>query len=137
MGPLPELKFYGADYMPKERRARFLEWYDGEKYTVFDNGLLTYCLDDVNVLHMDYSRKLLKLIEVDAFRQAITKSPTCNKTFRKPDIIGILLRARYRLGDRQSVEALKRLAYVGRKKKTVHAKNGREVEKYICQGCLT
>jgi hypothetical protein len=54
VGPLPEPTYYGADFMSKEERARFLEWYVTAKDNIFDNKkeLLAYCLDDVNVLRM-------------------------------------------------------------------------------------
>ena len=109
--------------MSKEERARFLEWYDTAKNNIFDNKkeLLAYCLDDVNVLRMAYCsfRNLfLKLVKMDPFRQAITISSICNKVFRtyflKADTVGIIPRAGYRLGDKQSIEGLKWLAYIGR-----------------------
>jgi hypothetical protein len=54
---------------------------------------------------------------MDPFRQAITISNICNKVFRtmflKPENVGIIPRAGYRMGDRQSVEALQWLAYIG------------------------
>ena len=31
VGPYPEPKFYGADYMSGDERAQFLEWYGGQK----------------------------------------------------------------------------------------------------------
>jgi hypothetical protein len=96
---------------------------------------LAYCLDDVNVLSQACSafRNLyLKLVKMDPFRQAITISSICNKVFRtmflKPDNVCIIPRAGYRMGDRQSVEALQWLAYIGQTRSNVtHAGNGLEV----------
>jgi hypothetical protein len=47
--------------------------------------------------------------------------------FLKPDAVGIIPRAGYRTGDRQSIEGLQWLAYIGRTRKIIHAGNGREV----------
>jgi len=48
--------------------------------------------------------------------------------FLKPDSVGIIPTGGYRIGDRQSVEALQWLAYIGRTRNNVsHAGNGREV----------
>ena len=63
---------------------------------------------------------------------AIIVSHICNKVFRtmflKPDTVGIIPRAGYRMGDRQPVEALQWLAYIGRTRNNItHAGNGREV----------
>jgi len=50
------------------------------------------------------------VIKMEPFREAITISSICNTVFRtiflKPDTLGIIPRAGYRIGDRQSVEAL-------------------------------
>jgi hypothetical protein len=48
--------------------------------------------------------------------------------FLKPHTVGIIRRAGYRMGDRQSVEALQWLSYIGRTRNNVtHAGNGKEV----------
>jgi hypothetical protein len=69
---------------------------------------------------------------MDPFRQAITIYSVCDKVFRtmfiKPDTVGIIPRAGYRMGDRQSLEAIQWLAYIGRNRSNVtHAVNRREV----------
>jgi len=46
--------------------------------------------------------------------------------FLKPDSVGINPRGGYRMGDRQSVEALQWLAYIGRTLNITHAGNGTE-----------
>jgi hypothetical protein len=44
--------------------------------------------------------------------------------FLKPGTVGIIPRAGYRMGDRQSVEALQCLAYIGRTRNNItHADN--------------
>ena len=73
----------------------------------------------------------LKSVKMDPFREAITISSISNKVFRtmllKLDAVCIILRAGYRMGDRQSIEGLQWLAYIGRTCKITHAGNGREV----------
>ena len=65
------------------------------------------------------------------FRQSITISSICNVVFRtkflNPDTTYYSERG-YRMGDRQSVEAIQWLAYIGRTRDDViHAGNGKEV----------
>ena len=137
LGPYLETVFYGADYMSGDERAQFLEWYGGQKDKIFCNKgeLLAYCMDDVNVLRQAccaFRNLFLKLVKMDPFRQAITISSICNTMFRtmflKPDPVGIIPRGGYRMGDRQSLEALQWLAYIGQSRSNiVHAGNGREV----------
>jgi len=48
--------------------------------------------------------------------------------YLKPDTVGIILKEGYRMGDRQSVEALQWLAYIGRTTNNItHPGNGIEV----------
>ena len=66
------------------------------------------------------------------FSQAITISSNCNMVFRtnflKLNTLGFTPRARYRMGDRQSVQVLQWLANIGRtRNNNTHAGNGREV----------
>ena len=126
MGSYPEPKYYGADYMSGDERAQFLEWYEEQNDNTFCNKqeLLAYCMDDVNVLRQAFVPL--------GICQAITISSICNKVFRimflKPDTVGIIPRARYQMGDRQPVEALKWLSYIDRTSNNItHAGNGREV----------
>ena len=84
--------------------------------------LLAYCMDDVNVLRKAcraFRNLFLKLVKMDPFRLVINISSICNKVFRKiflkPDTVSIIPRAGYRMGDRQSVEVLQLLGYIGRK----------------------
>jgi hypothetical protein len=91
-------------------------------------------MGDVNVLRQAccaFRNLFLKLVKTDPFMEAIKISSICNKVFRtmflKPDAVGIIPRAAYRMGDRQSIEGLKWLACIGRTRKIIHAGNGREV----------
>jgi len=47
--------------------------------------------------------------------------------FLKPDAVGIIPRAGYRMGDRQSIEGLQWLAYMGRTRIIIHAGKEREM----------
>jgi len=74
-------------------------------------------MDDVNVLRQarcEVRNLFLKLVKMDPFREPITISSIYNKVFRsmflKPDAVGIIPRAGYRMGDRQSIEGLHWLA---------------------------
>ena len=105
--------------MSGDEQAQFLEWYEEITDKIYCNKqeFLVYCMDDVKVLRHVYCafRSLfLKLVKMDPFRQAITISSICNKVFRtmflKPDSVGIIPKAGYGMGDRQSVEALQWLS---------------------------
>jgi len=122
--------------MSADERTQFMQWYDEQKGKLFLNKdeLLAYCMDDVNVLRQAccaFRNLFLKLVKMDPFREAITISSICNKVFRtmflKPDAVGIIPRAGYRMGDRQSIEGLQWLACMGRALKIIHAGNGREM----------
>jgi hypothetical protein len=91
-------------------------------------------MDDVNVLRQArcaFRNLFLKLVKMDPFREAITVSFICSKMFRtmflKPDAVGLIPRAGYRMVDKQSIEGLKWLAYIGRDENSIHVGNGREV----------
>jgi len=95
--------------MSGDERAQFLEWYEEQKDKIFCNKQepLAYCMDDVNVLMQAccaFGNLFLKLVKMDPFREAITILSICNKVFRtmflKPDTVGIIPRAGYRIGVR-------------------------------------
>jgi hypothetical protein len=128
VGPYLDPEFYGADFMSADERAQFLEWHQEQACKKFSNKeeLLAYCVDDVNVLRQAccaFRNLFLKLVKIDPLGKLLQ--------YRVPDHIlkighGIIPRAGYRMGDRQSIEALQWLAYIGRTK-NIHAGNGREV----------
>jgi len=133
----PEHKYYRADFISGDERTQFLAWCEGGKVKIFNNAeeLLAYCMDDVSVLRQaccSFRKLYLKLVKMNPFRKAITMSSICSKVFRtmipKPDSVGIIPRGGHRMGDRQSVEALQWLAYIGGTRNNVsHAGNGSEV----------
>ena len=111
----PEHKYYGADFMSADDRAQFLAWYEEQKDKIFHNkeALLAYCMGDVNILRQAwcaFRNLFLKLVKMDTLREALTISSICNKVFRtiilKLDTVSFIPRGGYRLGDRQSIEAI-------------------------------
>jgi hypothetical protein len=136
-GSYPAPYYYGADYMSGDERAKFLAWHEEQKGKIFNNKKenFDYCKDEVNVLRQAcfaFRNVFLKLVEMDPFRQAVTISSICNKVFRtkflKPDTIGIIPKGGYRIGVRQSIEAIKWLAYISQTRDNIiHAGNRREV----------
>ena len=38
VGPYPEPRFYGAQYMSSDERAQFVEWYEEQKDKIFCNN---------------------------------------------------------------------------------------------------
>jgi hypothetical protein len=135
VGPYREPKLHGADYMSGDERAQFLEWYEEQDKSLCNKQeLYAYFMEDVNVLRQAccaFRNLFLKSVKMDTFRQAITISSICNKVFRtmflKPDTVGIIPRTGYRMGYRQSVEALQWLPYTCRKRNITHVGNAREV----------
>jgi len=122
--------------MYADERAQFMQWHQEQKGKLFCNKdeLLAYCMDDVNVLRLvcsAFRNLFLKLVKMDLFREAMTISSICSKVFRtmflKPDAVGIIPGAGYRMGDRQSIEGFQWLACMGRTRKIILAGNGREV----------
>ena len=86
VGPHPEPKFCGADFMSGDERAQFSAWYEAVKDKIFNNReeLLAYWMDDVNVLRQArcaFRNLILKLVKMDTFREAITILSICNKVF--------------------------------------------------------
>ena len=94
VGPYLVHRFYGADYMSGDERAKFLEWNEEQREKIFCNKQehLAYCTDDVNVLReacCAFRNLFLKMVKMDPFRLAITLSSISNKVLRtmilKPD----------------------------------------------------
>ena len=80
VGPYPEPKFYGADFMSSYELAQFLEWYEKQKDKIFfkKQELLAYYMDDVSVLRQAccaFRNLFLKLVKMDPFRQVIKYLP--------------------------------------------------------------
>jgi len=136
VGPYPEPRYYEADIISGDQRAKFMQWHEKQKGKMFCNKdeLVAYCMHDVNILRQACCafRNIIFEIGEDGhpFREAITISSICNKVlqtmFLKSDTIGIIPITGYRMGDRQSTEGLQWWAYIGRTRKIIHTANGRE-----------
>jgi hypothetical protein len=52
VGAMPDVSYYAVDPMSHSERQEFLEWYEGQKGTTFDNKhvLESCCQDDVSVM---------------------------------------------------------------------------------------
>ncbi|XP_077110682.1 uncharacterized protein LOC143766710 [Ranitomeya variabilis] len=52
VGPIPDVKYYGVEYMSPGEKSEFLEWYEAQVNTTFDfkAELKSYCKQDVEIL---------------------------------------------------------------------------------------
>ena len=83
VGPYPEPKAYGADYMSASERAAFLQWHEAKTSSgaVFDfrSEMETYCRSDVDILRracLQFRQLMLNATEVDPF-QYVTIASVC------------------------------------------------------------
>jgi len=88
VGPIPDIKYYGADEMGESERREFTAWYNEQKVKVFDNRhvLEKYCQDDVTVLRQAcrvFRREFLEIGNIEVFLEALTIASACNKVLRK------------------------------------------------------
>jgi hypothetical protein len=99
VGPIPDITYYGADQMGAAERAKFLEWYEGQKSELFDNKrvLESYCQDDVRVLIQAcqvFRREFLAIGNIEVFLESITIASACNRVLRnrflKTGTIGLI-----------------------------------------------
>ncbi|GFG33651.1 hypothetical protein Cfor_01531 [Coptotermes formosanus] len=99
VGAMPDIWYYDVDTMSNSERQVFLEWYEGQKGTTFDNKhmLESYCQDEVTVLlHacQIFGRNFLEIGNMEMFVEAVTIASACNKVFRKrflkPNTIGLI-----------------------------------------------
>jgi len=86
VGNYPEPEFYGADSMPADELAQFMQWHEEQKGKLFCNKdeLLAYCMDDVNVLRQAccaFRNLFLNFVIMVPFRESITILSICNKVF--------------------------------------------------------
>ena len=132
VGSNPEPKYYGADYMSGDERTHFLKWHGTKKAkfsVIRTRGLLHRRKSIYWGRHAARFEMFLELVEMDPFRRATAISSICNKVFRtvllKEETI--IPRRGYRMGDRQSFEALQWLAYIGRTNDTLIHGDNREV----------
>jgi len=137
VGPIPDIKYYGADAMSEGERKEFMAWYNKEKVKVFDNRrvLEQYCQDDVTVLRQAcrvFRREFLEIGNIEVFLEALTIASACNKVLRKkflkPETIGLIPPGGYSANRRYSKKALMWLLHMERIDgcRIHHARNGRE-----------
>ena len=86
IGPLPDIKYYGADSMKESARERFIEWYQTHSDEVFnfENEIEQYCLDDVRILAegcMAFREAFINDTGIDPFEQP-TIASTCMRVFK-------------------------------------------------------
>ena len=136
MGSYPEPKTYEAEFRSGEERALFSAWYVWvmtKFLTIERNCFPTAWTTSVYWAGMlCFTEFVFEISQDGPIRQIITITSICNKVFRTmflvPGSVGIIPKGVYRMGDRQSVEALQWLAYIGLTRKNItHADNGREV----------
>jgi hypothetical protein len=70
VGPIPAVSYYGANEMGEAQRAEFLDCYEDQRESVFNNRLMleTYCQDDVTVLRQAcrvFRREFMEIGNID------------------------------------------------------------------------
>jgi len=88
VGPIPDIKYYGADEISEGERRKFMAWCNEQKVKVFNNRhvLEQYCQDDVTVLRQAcrvFRQEFLEIGYIEAFLEALTIASACNKVLRK------------------------------------------------------
>jgi len=137
VGPIPDIKYFGADEMNEAERKDFLSWYNEQKDIVFDNRrvLEQYCQDDVTVLRQAcqiFRRDFIEIGNIEVFLEGVTIVSTCNKVLRKKflksETIGLLPPGGYSANNRYSKKALMWLLHMEQTDgcQIQHARNGRE-----------
>jgi len=137
VGPIPHIKYFGADDMSEAERKDFLSWYNEQKDLVFDNRrvLEQYFQDDVTVLRQAsqiFRRDFIEFGNIKVFLEAVTIESACSKVLQKkfinPETIGLLTPGGYSANNRYSKKALMWLLHMEQTDdcQIQHARNGRE-----------
>ena len=137
VGPIPDIKNYGADEMSDGERREFMAWYNEQKLKVFDSRrvLEPYCHDDVTVLRQAcrvFRREFLEIGNIEVFLEAMTIASACNKLLRKkflkPERIRLIPPGSYSANQRYSKKALMWLLHMERADgcHIQNARNGRD-----------
>ena len=137
MGPIPDIKQYGADEMSESERREFMSWYNTQKDKVFDNRHVfeQYCQDDVTVLHQAceiFRRDFIEIGNVDVILESFTIAFACNKVLHKrflnSETMGLIPTGKYSSNQNYSKKALMwilPMEYIDGCQ-IMHARNGRE-----------
>ena len=137
VGPIPDIKQFGADEMSESERKEFISWYDTQKDKFFDNRevLEQYCQDYVTVLRQAcqiFRRDFIEIGNVDVFLESFTITSACNKVIRKhflkPETIGLISTGGYSCNQNYNKKALMWILHMEEMDccKIMHARNGRE-----------
>jgi len=137
VGPIPDIKYYGADEMSDGERREFMAWYNEQKLKVFDSRrvLEQYCQDDVTVLRQAcrvFRREFLEIGNIEVFLEALTIASACNKVLRKKflksETIGLIPPGGYSANRRYSKKALMGLLHMEQADgcHIQHSRNGHE-----------
>ena len=124
--PLPDAKYYDPDGMSPADREKFFAWYNDlvRKEHVFDfqAEILRYCQSDVDILRrccLEFRELFREITDVDPFAHCLTIASACNlvfrKTFLKENTIAVIPPCGYKPEKKQSVIALKMLAWVAQR----------------------
>lgn len=88
VGPIPDIRFYGADSLKPKDREDFLKWHKQrvEENYVFDfqKELLEYCQSDVDILGrgcLELRKRFLEIANIDPF-QYVTIASVCMVIYR-------------------------------------------------------
>ena len=149
VGPMPEAKFYDPDGMSSDDREKFYTWYNGqvERQYEFDfqAEILRYCQSDVDLLRrccLEFRELFQHVTDVDPFASCLTIASACNlvfrKTFLQENTIAVIPPCGYKPENKQSVIALKMLAWIAQRDNIAirHARNHGEqrIGKYLVDG---
>jgi len=137
VGPIPDIKYFGADEMSEGERKDFMSWYNKQKDKVFDNRrvLEQYCQDDVTVLRKAcqiFRHDFMETGNIEVFLESVTIVSACNKVLRKKflkhETTGLLAAGGYSANNIYSKKALMWLLHMEQADdcQIQHARNGRE-----------
>ena len=124
--PMPAMKYYDPKGMSPKDCKKFKEWYKKPEHQnyVFDfkQEILRYCQSDVDILRrccLEFRELFQQITDVDPFASCLTIASACNlvfrKTFLKEDTIAVIPPSGYRPEQKQSVVALKMLAWISQR----------------------
>jgi hypothetical protein len=146
VGPMPEANFYDPDGMSSDDREKFYTWYNEqvERQYEFDfqAEILRYCQSDVDILRrccLEFRELFHQVTDVDPFASCLTIASACNlvfrRTFLQENTIAVIPPCGYKPENKQSVIALKMLAWVAQRDNIAirHARNHGEqrIGKYL------
>ena len=149
VGPLPHANFYDPDGMSTDDHEKFYTWYNDlfERQYEFDfqAEILRYCQSDVDILRrccLEFRELSHEVTDVDPFPSCLTIASACNlifrKTFLQENTIAVIPPCGYKPENKQSVIALKMLAWIAQRDNIAirHARNHGEqrIGKYLVDG---